>query len=420
MPRIYWAISSYLIIPFILLNLGCSSLSIFGKGRSSVEVVEKKPRMLPWGMYLLNRERLATTEDSLSQPLDFYWSFRITSVWKLLPQYRPIQHSSPAVVDNIAYIGSAEKGFYALDIKEKKVLWVFPTQEPVESSPAVSPNRVYFGTTDGTFYCVDIKNGREVWKFQAKTEILSSPLVVEDLLYFTSIDDRIYALKAATGEKVWHYSKTSIKKVTRRLFASLAFSNGRLYGILSDGDLVALDASSGREVWRKRVTSDTDSSMVRSTPTIEGGLIYVINRDMFLVALDGDKGEEKWRFDITKVVDFAIKKNTVFLINPEGQVFAVNKVTGELLWRRKVTKGNPVSVIYAGNYLVVASRYSSAFFDIELLTSTEGYIDIFTDKGEKVWSEKTDSGISTTPVVAYNQLLFVTDKGHLNIYKARN
>lgn len=402
----------------LLFNLGCSSISGLGKGKATLGEGGIEYKSLPWAMYLLNNERLATTEDGLPQPLSLYWSFRISSKWKILP-YHPSQHSSPAVVDDIAYIGSSDKRFYAIDIKGKRISWEFSTTGAVESSPVVHRNRVYFGTNDGVFYCLDIRDGHEIWRFQAKTEVISSPLVVGDVVYFTAIDDRVYALNASTGEKLWQYGRESPRKVTKRSFASLSFYNGRLYGVLSDGHLIALVASSGREVWKKMVGDETRATIVRLTPTIDRGLIYVINRDRTLVALDGEKGEERWRFDVTQVVDFAIKKNTLFLINPEGAVFAVNKITGEVIWRRKTTKGSPVSSIVSGNYLIIASRYSSTPFDVELLTTTTGYIDIFTDKGERVWSEKIDSGISTAPVVAYNQLLFVTDKGHLYIYGAR-
>lgn len=408
----------FCLLAILLVNPGCSSISGPWKGKAVPVGDGIGHKSLPWGMYLLNNERLATTEDGLPQPLSFYWSFRISSKWKILP-YHPTQHSAPAVVDNIVYIGSSDKRFYAIDIKGKRILWEFSTTGAVESSPVVHHNRVYFGTNDGILYCLDVRDGHEIWRVQARTEIISSPLVAGDVVYFTAIDDRLYALNASTGEKLWQYGRESLRKVTKRPFASLSFYNGRLYGVLSDGHLIALVASTGREVWKKRIGDEAGGTIVRLTPTIDGGLIYVINRDKTLVALDGEKGGERWRFDITQVVDFVIKKNTLFLINPEGAVFAVNKITGEVLWRRKTTKGNPVASIAAGNYLIIASRYSTAPFDVELLTMTTGYIDIFTDKGERVWSEKVDSGISTTPVVAYNQLLFVTDKGYLYIYGAR-
>lgn len=416
-------------LPFALclfLIAGCKSFTpqVSESQKPSAAISEPSS----WDTYLKNKERHAATEDAVKLPLVSYWSFDITklnlsldaaSVLKILPYY-PAQNSSPAIVDDIAYIGSMDKIFYALDLNNKKVLWEFKTTGAVESSPAVYSNRVYFGANDGIFYCLDAKNGKEIWRFNIKTEIISAPLIVNETVYFSSVDDRLYALNAATGEKVWQYSRASIKKMTKRQYASPAYYNNKIYMHFSDGWLAGLDAASGREIWKKKIRDENMTQYARSTPTIDNGRLYIINSERNVVVLDADKGDEKWKFDAVQSVDFAIKKNTIFLLHPEAQVYAVNKITGENLWRRKVTKGSPVSAIVSGSHIIIVSNHTSVPFDLEILTRRGSSIDMFTiDNGELVWTEDIGSAISTTPAAAYNKLLFVSDKGTLYVYKGR-
>ncbi|MBI5682965.1 MAG: PQQ-binding-like beta-propeller repeat protein [Deltaproteobacteria bacterium] len=412
------------IIFFIISTLpACSSLNFSFNFKKQV-AIEKTPAPPPveiktdsWDTYLKDTSRSGLTEDTIKPPLRSYWTFDLKNIWNILPMY-PTQNSSPAVVDNVAFIGSTDKIFYALNLNDKKALWQFKTSGAIESSPAYFMGKIYFGTNDGILYCLDAKNGKEVWHFNIKAEIISSPLIINNIIYFSSVDDKVYALDASTGAKIWHYNRTFVKRITQRQYASPSYYKNRVYMVFSDGFLVNMDAPSGREIWKKKIYEE--DIYVRSTPVIDSGKIYLINGEGVLIVLDAETGDERWRFDITKSIDFAIKKNTIFLLNQGGQIFAVNKITGESLWREKVTKGNPASAIIAGNHLIVASNYSKTFLDVEFLTVYEGYIDIFNiDNGEIVWTENINSTISTTPIAAYNKLLFANNKGKLYIYSSQ-
>ncbi len=421
-----WARMLFISFAMVSMIAACTSLSLNSKKQEDTPVKEVKTPS--WDTYLKNQERHGTTDDTIKLPFGFYWSFDITklnlsldvsSVLNILP-YHPTQNSSPAVVDDIAYIGSMDRIFYAMDLNSKKILWEFKTTGAVESSPTVFSSKVYFGTNDGILYCLDAKNGKEIWQFKVKTEIISSPLIASGMVYFSTVDDKLYAVNVSTGEKIWHYSRSSIKKITKRQYASPAYYNNMVYMLFSDGYLANLDASTGKELWKRKIRDENMTQYARSTPTMDNGRLYVINSERNVVVLDADKGGEKWKFDALQSVDFAIKKNVIFLLHPEGQVYAVNKITGENLWRRKVAKGSPISAIVAGNHLIVVSNYTTIPFDLEILTRRGSFIDVFTlDNGELIWSEDIGSAISTTPAAAYNKLLFVSDKGKLYVYKGK-
>lgn len=401
-------------IAYYLLPIACI---LFFTGCAGKQIAQKEIKSLPWKTYLFNNQREGKTGDSMEAPLRLSTNFMIAGapVFKFFIPYDPAEYSSPAIVDGIAYVGSADGYFYAIDLIKGREIWEFPATGAVESSPTVSDGRVCFGTGKGILYCLDSKDGREIWRFQAKAEILSSPVVEDGVIYFNSADDKLYALKAETGEKLWQYSRRYVKKIVKRTFASPALYGGKIYCNFADGYIVAVEKSSGREVWQKAAAGEDRAGAARLTPTIDNGLAYLINGDGFLVALDAENGEERWRFDTIKISDFTAGKGYMFIAGYDGSVIAMNK-SGKILWRDKTSQGIPVSMIIADKYLVVASNYK---IENTLSTDIGSYVDIFDmDNGVKAWNENIDSTVSASLSAAYNHLLLVTDHGFLRIYKS--
>ncbi|MBI3399232.1 MAG: PQQ-binding-like beta-propeller repeat protein [Deltaproteobacteria bacterium] len=408
---------------FLLITAHCSLLAVF-TGCTGDHAAKKDIKAIPWTTYLFNQERDGKTEDAFAPPPDIVSDFRISRGIRFFPIYDPRQYSSPAIVDNVVYVGSADKYFYAINLIKGKGIWEFETSGAVESSPTVADGRVYFGANDGKLYCLDVKDGREIWHFQAHTEIISSPVVEGGVVYFNSADDKLYALKAENGEKLWQYSRGYVKRTVKRMFASPAAYGNKIYYNFSDGRLVAIEKSSGREIWSRKIGgfsemwgSGSDAVIVRFTPTIDNGLVYIIDGDGFIIALDAESGSEKWRFDIIKSSDFAINRDSIFIAGYDGRIIAIKKESGDILWRRRVSHGVPASLVIADKYLIIASNYKSESF---FSSSMGSLLDIFDmDKGKKIWSETIDSTTSTSLSAAYNHLFFITDKGHLRIYKSR-
>ncbi|MEM7587827.1 MAG: PQQ-binding-like beta-propeller repeat protein [Acidobacteriota bacterium] len=89
-------------------------------------------------------------------------------------------------------------------------------------------------------------------------------------------------------------------------YSGILVVDGRLVTTVSDGAsdyLVALDASSGTERWRYRI-SDTYKGAPNaddgplSTPTVEGGVVYGLGSEGELFAVDLEDGTERWRLDL--------------------------------------------------------------------------------------------------------------------------
>ncbi|MEV6179887.1 PQQ-binding-like beta-propeller repeat protein, partial [Streptomyces sp. NPDC052015] len=69
----------------------------------------------------------------------------------------------------------------------------FTTGNSVSSSPAVADEVVYVGSRDGKLYAVDAESGQHRWSFR-KHQPRLSPTVADGVVY-TASDTTLYALQ---------------------------------------------------------------------------------------------------------------------------------------------------------------------------------------------------------------------------------
>jgi len=63
----------------------------------------------------------------------------------------------------------------------------------IYSSPAVANNVVYVGSWDGSLYALDARSGTKFWSYQTGDGIYSSPTVVNGVVYVGSDSGKLYA-----------------------------------------------------------------------------------------------------------------------------------------------------------------------------------------------------------------------------------
>jgi len=137
-------------------------------------------------------------------------------------------------------------------------------------------------------------------------------------------------------------------------YSGIVVVDGRLTTTFSDGEsdyLVAVDASTGAEQWRYRISDtykghDGSDDGPLATPTIGGGVVYGLGAWGQLFAVSLEDGKERWRRDL--VADFgAVKPEYGFATAPtvigdllvvetggdDGRsISAFDRETGELRW----------------------------------------------------------------------------------------
>jgi len=144
-----------------------------------------------------------------------------------------------------------------------------------------------------------------VYQLESLEKFEATPLVVDGVMYFTQPPSDVVAVDARTGRAFWTYSHPvagTVGTCCGRDNRGLAILGDTLFLAAMDGMLVALDAKSGKEIWKTQVAGGPGYSLTMAPLVVKDKVIvgpaggeYGIRG--FLAAFDTRTGKEAWRFN---------------------------------------------------------------------------------------------------------------------------
>jgi outer membrane protein assembly factor BamB len=145
---------------------------------------------------------------------------------------------TPAVMGDVAFVGTEDGSFFALNWREASQVWTYKPDRPlsIRSSAAATPEVVIVGSRDKQVHGLDPKSGDKLWTFATRGRFDSSPVIAGKRAYIGSSDGRVYALDVKNGSKVWEYEAGG------DFAASPAVAAGRLVIGNTDGTLYCFGA----------------------------------------------------------------------------------------------------------------------------------------------------------------------------------
>jgi quinohemoprotein ethanol dehydrogenase len=139
----------------------------------------------------------------------------------------------------------------------------------------------------------------------------TTPIIVDGVMYVTSAWSKVFALDPATGKEIWHFDPAvpgaagfnACCDVANR---GVAVWQGRVYVGTIDGRLIALDATTGKEVWSVNTVNDPGldehSYSITGAPRVVKGKVIIgmgggeYKARGFISAYDAVTGKRVWRF----------------------------------------------------------------------------------------------------------------------------
>ncbi len=114
-----------------------------------------------------------------------------------------------------------------------------------------------------------------------------------------------------------------------RLSLGLRLDGGTIFAASRDGDVVAIDATTGRTRW----TQDTKADLAAG-PGVGGSVIAVGSSDGKVIALDAASGKKLWAVGVSSEVLAAplVTADRVIVRTVDGRVHALDAQTGKSQW----------------------------------------------------------------------------------------
>lgn len=237
--------------------------------------------------------------------------------------------------------------------------WSDAQTEEVTGGPGFGEDTVMVGTSEGHVLAFSSDKGKELWHAQVTSEVLSPPQLHDNIAVVRTLDGKVFALDGTNGRRLWVYNR-SVPTLTLRGTSTPVITGQTIIAGFDGGRLIALDLKTGRELWGVTVSESRGSNDLErmvdidATPVVSDGVIFVCTYQGNLVALQLDTGRELWRKKLSSYAGLSVDKNNVYITDEESTLWAFNRDTGDTVWKQvKLHARGVTAPALLDNYLVV-------------------------------------------------------------------
>jgi len=323
----------------------------------------------------------------------------------------------PAADDEAVYVASRDGEVKAFAATTGKQLWSndFSDHESNELNRSarfsggvhLALDTLYIGTENAQVLAIDKNNGELLWLSKVSGEVIASPIYSTGLVIIHTSRGDLIALDSSTGEEVWVLNNKQPKLTLRGSATPTIAQGGIIYG-RADGFVSAALLSNGQPLWQLPVARPYGATELDRIvdadmqPVIRNNTIYALAYNGNLVAIDLLKGQQLWERKYSGYNDIALSGSTLYLSDYRGYLYAVDRNTGDEVWANKqLSYRNLTGVAIANQYIVVGDG--------------EGFLHwVDRDSGEFVAQQDLDSdGLYMQPFESHSYLYLQTRSGKL-------
>jgi outer membrane protein assembly factor BamB len=196
--------------------------------------------------------------------------------------------SSPIVVGDTVYVGTAFSHLYALRASDGTLKWESTFLGEIDTGLAAANGHLYAG--DGIAGCVrsfSQRTGKVQWMKGLNGTVPGTPTVAGGRVFVGARNHNFYALDDRTGAILWSGDLGDDS------FSSAAAAYGLAYIGSQDGAVYAFPQDC-TDPCAPTWTFQTGNEIVNESPVVANGVVYMGSKDNVIYALDAMTGAELW------------------------------------------------------------------------------------------------------------------------------
>ena len=273
--------------------------------------------------------------------------------------------------------------------------------------------KVYASSGFREVVCLNARTGAIIWRTPTDAPVHAAPTVAGGRVYVEDVNDELLAFDTADGAQSWTYQ--ALTEPARMLGAtSPAIDNETLVASFASGELVALRAANGAELWNvplSRVSRTNALSEIRDIvgrPIIYKTDVLAVSHSDVMSAVDLRTGSQRWTLPISAATTPWASGDVVYVVDLTGRLICISVDSGQVYWIRDLNEGlNPKKKRVYWSSPVMAS-------DRLILGSSAGQaLAIDSKTGKTLKSLKLGSDALIGPIAADGMVYFVTDAAEL-------
>ena len=232
---------------------------------------------------------------------------------------------------------------------------------------------------------------RQAWSINTHALLEFPPAVSGGVAYVINKFGNGKAVRLRDRKVLWELNLRPSDKGHQLDVTAPVYHQGRVFGTLLDGDVVAGDAATGKEVWVRRLHTPLESS-----PLAIGETLYFGTNEKGVLALSTADGKTRWRFETPAAVKASpsFHDGRVFVADYQSTMFALDAGSGKVAWRTNTSKVAPYG--RGGFFSSPAIGFGKVY-----AARDDGTVYAFDEKSGKVaWSFPTGGPVYGSPAIA--------------------
>lgn len=280
-------------------------------------------------------------------------------------------------------------------------------------TPAVDTGVLFTADTKGNIVASQLSTGEVNWRIRLKNPASGGVAVGNQAVYVPTIKGEIYALSQKDGHILWQASLPDQSNT------AATYNNGQLFIKTIDDKLVALDANTGKTLWIYDEGATQFQLLGSSSPVVTSTQVIAGFSDGEVDAINRKTGELMWQTLIAIPTGFSdlgrmigvfanpiIQGNTVYAVSYQGSLSAINLNDGSVRWRIPLSDYAGISL---GNNNVIT-------------VTTDGDIIAYNQNSGKLsWQQIALHGRSLSgPAMDGNNIVIGDDLGNVHWLNGNN
>jgi len=280
-------------------------------------------------------------------------------------------------------------------------------------------DRLYASTGYGQVLALDPADGKVIWRSNVGTPVRSGPTVSDGRVFAVTVENELVVLAADDGRRLWVHN--GIPETASLLGSASPAVEGEVVVVAySSGELYALTVETGRPLWSDNLalTGNLDAvstlADIRGWPVIDRGRVYAASHSGRMAAIDLRSGERAWEQELGSTHSLWVAGDYVYILSNDNELLCLTRNDGKVRWVRVLPsyendkkKKDPMTwagPVLGGDRLIV-------------LSSDGGALSISPYTGEPLGRDEMSAGGYFAPVIADNSLYVLTTDAELSAYR---
>lgn len=313
----------------------------------------------------------------------------------------------PYVTGGKVYVASRSGIVRALEATTGRELWRSATELRVSGGPGVGSGLVLIGTSDAELVALDEATGAEQWRAKLSSEVLSVPKASNGIAVVHTVDGKLFGFDALSGKQVWIYDRATPILTLHGSSSPIIDGDVVICGFAS-GKLAMLNLLNGELLWEVSVAAPRGRSELERMVDIDGdpmvreGVVYAATYQGEMAAVAKDTGVVLWRRRLSSYAGLGGDWRQLYVSDAEDHVWAIDPNNGTALWKNRDLNYRKLSApVVLGERVVVGDF--------------EGYLHWLSQEDGKLIGRLRigESAISTAPFLVDDIIYVMSDGGAL-------